>query len=1388
MEELMRRGSKILQSLRGPNRRTAHPNLVDGAISIATELMQWKDWGHADTLAWYRQSLQLQLCAGQAVAGQHPTAPRVSLPAVVLESKQGGLDSVFLAFLPGSEARWNLLSHVLMELGNFCTHTGQVQLAEMWYKALIEAAYRGTASTQRLTSAWMDQLKASGRSASAELEQLFQNPGPLAENCKWWWILSLNHVSAEAGLASLYERAGRDEDAMRTYRNVLSDAHTLLSRAKVPDTHCKTAARDGILCAIANLELATRSGELEAFHDALASCHSWLEQCAKWMETELEHRKLRIRLIEVTHTTSGAERSTALRQLVADADALSQSNVSARCRQQLLIDAAKSGDTTYFDNAHGDGQAALKAFRASGNFVSTVQCLLALRQLCKRLEPTAAADYLDEAMQEMASPGRQLDLLVDQELLRTLVDEAVKEYSVPSLSQLIHTLRQTLVRYSTLASTPAVQWLRCDVRGDLAHAHVLMVQLVDSEKEKSTWRSLAVAIAKQSLDLWEQLGSYKEYVGPRGAFEVMAQDALWCKNSAATLRWAKRAYPQYTDPCSSDCTKYNFYVLMLHRSGKSFDKAMKSLRARVAHEESRNTSLKSDKHRVNDANTSAQSTLALMVRALCSLPAEAASSSEQLEQMQAERYLQALWYSEKMRGNQTLHLKRERDATVPAWYFGAIDESKYATELLTLPSRLGSVIVLYALLEEDAGWCIYTWVLQPKHTDAPATVHFLRQPLELHQPMRRQEVLGQAIAVITKAHRDRKAVDRGQLKEALRLLHTHLIEPLESRGWLSGPDGVNGSLPLTLIPQGALVGAPFLALRDAEGSYLIERYAVNTCPSLRLLHFLENCQAQQQQQQLQQPGGAALLISDSRQDLPSAKIECASVSGLLADGFRVTSLDGVCATRADVQHVAQSGSLRLFHFAGHGHNRPGSEEHLPGALLLAAEEELSSSEVQQLPLEDCSLAILSACWSGGGVASADGMLGPSRAFLVAGCTAVLSSSVPLGDQVAADIVQRFYRALLGKYSHAAALRSAVVESSSRDPVHWMGFTLCSANIRLLPFMVHPMPGLVSAADDDDGAHDSTLRDLSNAMREALWRAIPAKTFFVEDFKFVYDYVPPKEKKANKTNSHAKKGVEASGKRLAMFLIQFTDPAAAAAASAASAAAGSSPAAATAAAAAAAAPAATAAVAPSVVQRCRFHVHFNDNLDQATHQHLYKTTQKSWHGTQKWFKDDEHASPGVIVGSDRWWKDSNKTRIKAMDLLRRCVDEALTLSTKPLSAKPCFHSQSLWVKSDEDSYMKLMRLQALRDAPAAAPVILSAVEGIDQARLNFLCSIAEEVLRDGAQYKLSLSSSDVQQLLYCVGAHRLLLEVGFTSSETHMQLLHCTEREQLLLRSLLNVSR
>jgi len=31
-------------------------------------------------------------------------------------------------------------------------------------------------------------------------------------------------------------------------------------------------------------------------------------------------------------------------------------------------------------------------------------------------------------------------------------------------------------------------------------------------------------------------------------------------------------------------------------------------------------------------------------------------------------------------------------------------------------------------------------------------------------------------------------------------------------------------------------------------------------------------------------------------------------------------------------------------------------------------------------------------------------------------------------------------------------------------------------------------------------------------------------------------------------------------------------------------------------------------------------------------------------------------------------------------------------------------------------------------------------------------------------------------------------VGFTSSETHMQLLHCTEREQLLLRSLLNVSR
>lgn len=91
------------------------------------------------------------------------------------------------------------------------------------------------------------------------------------------------------------------------------------------------------------------------------------------------------------------------------------------------------------------------------------------------------------------------------------------------------------------------------------------------------------------------------------------------------------------------------------------------------------------------------------------------------------------------------------------------------------------------------------------------------------------------------------------------------------------------------------------------------------------------------------------------------------------------------------------------------------------------------------------LVVLSACSTGQGRIAAEGLLGLSRAFLLAGAPTVIVSlwNIP-DDNSTAELMRRFYRALRRAHSSPArALRRAMLTTMRHhpEPVDWAAFVV-----------------------------------------------------------------------------------------------------------------------------------------------------------------------------------------------------------------------------------------------------------------------------------------------------------------------------------------------------------
>lgn len=283
--------------------------------------------------------------------------------------------------------------------------------------------------------------------------------------------------------------------------------------------------------------------------------------------------------------------------------------------------------------------------------------------------------------------------------------------------------------------------------------------------------------------------------------------------------------------------------------------------------------------------------------------------------------------------------------------------------------------------------------------------------------------------------------DPSKMQRQLKRLHQLLIDPIADLL----PTDPNQSV--IFIPQDVLFLVPFPALRDANDKYLIEKHTILTAPSIQVLDL-----TRQQKGKVAGSNGALVVgnpvmpkvvsapgtSAQQLPPLPAAETEAKAISSL----FNTQPLLGVQATKAAImQKMPQA---RVIHLATHGllDDTRGLDSAI--ALTPSGKDDgwLTAEEILDMKLK-ADLVVLSACNTGRGRITGDGVVGLSRSLIAAGTPSVLVSLWSVNDDSTAMLMTEFYQNLQRQPNKAKALRQAMLTTMKArpNPIDWAAFTL-----------------------------------------------------------------------------------------------------------------------------------------------------------------------------------------------------------------------------------------------------------------------------------------------------------------------------------------------------------
>jgi CHAT domain-containing protein len=350
---------------------------------------------------------------------------------------------------------------------------------------------------------------------------------------------------------------------------------------------------------------------------------------------------------------------------------------------------------------------------------------------------------------------------------------------------------------------------------------------------------------------------------------------------------------------------------------------------------------------------------------------------------------------------------------------------------------------------------LFIWVIQPN-----GTVTFRQKDL---RPLRQQKISFEELADASRCLRaDRMVcikVDRFTASvqkftkgtyPALEEIYQLTIAPIADL-LPQNPDD-----HLIFIPHSSLFRVPFAALQSPDGKFLIEKHTILSAPSIQVLDLTH----QQHLRQANNTNRSAIVVGNPTMpavveqvgenpfQLPpliNAEKEAKAIAQLLA----TQPLIGAQATKANVfKNIKQA---KFIHLATHGLinyvTKAGLDSiEVPGALALAPtstdEGLLTAREILNLNL-NAKLVVLSACDTGRGKITGDGVIGLSRAWISAGVPSTIVSLRQVPDDSTTLLMTSFYQNFTKTANIARSLRQAMLATmkTDREPVRWAAFML-----------------------------------------------------------------------------------------------------------------------------------------------------------------------------------------------------------------------------------------------------------------------------------------------------------------------------------------------------------
>jgi len=288
----------------------------------------------------------------------------------------------------------------------------------------------------------------------------------------------------------------------------------------------------------------------------------------------------------------------------------------------------------------------------------------------------------------------------------------------------------------------------------------------------------------------------------------------------------------------------------------------------------------------------------------------------------------------------------------------------------------------------------------------------------------------------------------GRVKNYLQLVKSHKdaheeAESLE-RILLQPINEARAASNLIIVRDGILYLLPFEALIQPDGKYLLESHTISYAPSASTLYMLERTAIRRRPSHtLLAVGGvpygedAALnrlaslegLVNGPLSDLPGSKDEIDAATKAIP-GFHAVVLTDKNATE-EAFKSADLANSEIIHLAVHGFANVRHPDRAALLLLSDAKAQedgiLQASEIAHLRLS-ATLVVLSACDTAvGRLQGEEGIANLSRAFILAGARAVVSTLWSVDDTFSLFVMKRFYAGLSTGETVSLALRNAKLE-------------------------------------------------------------------------------------------------------------------------------------------------------------------------------------------------------------------------------------------------------------------------------------------------------------------------------------------------------------------------